>query len=207
MYTLWPARFRQGKSRRSARPGVLTRIGLIAVMAALTIGVSLPANALAEEGGDYTLQCFCPLEWSEAWDGNGVFDEDATLDTVALANDGAVLLIHEIPLDGGTLEGMVDDRGASLDGSSAIEDLDEAVIDEDTQDWILMGRSWTSAEGETILSVQYVQVWEVSYLLSIEFVAPEADFVDAWETLDDVLLVGTPILADFDGQEIADELA
>ncbi len=207
MYTLWPARFRQGMSRRSARPGVLTRIGLLAVMAALTIGASLPANALAEEGGDYTLQCFCPLEWSEAWDGNGVFDEDATLDTVALANDGAVLLIHEIPLDGGTLEGMVDDRGASLDGSSAIEDLDEAVIDEDTQDWILMGRSWTSAEGETILSVQYVQVWEVSYLLSIEFVAPEADFVDAWETLDDVLLVGTPILADFDGQEIADELA
>ncbi len=207
MYTLWPARFRQGMSRRSARPGVLTRIGLLAVMASLTIGVSLPANALAEEGGDYTLQCFCPLEWSEAWDGNGVFDEDATLDTVALANDGAVLLIHEIPLDGGTLEGMVDDRGASLDGSIAIEDLDEAVIDEDTQDWILMGRSWTSAEGETILSVQYVQVWEVSYLLSIEFVAPDADFVDAWETLDDVLLVGTPILADFDGQEIADELA
>ncbi len=69
-----------------------------------------------------------------------------------------------------------------------------------------MGRSWTSAEGETILSVQYVQVWEVSYLLSIEFVAPEADFVDAWETLDDVLLIGTPILAEFDGEEIAEDI-
>ncbi len=46
----------------------------------------------------------------------------------------------------------------------------------------------------------------VSYLLSIEFVAPEADFVDAWETLDDVLLIGTPILAEFDGEEIAEDI-
>lgn len=207
MNTLLPARSRQGVSCRSVGAGFLTRTGLLAIVAALTIGASLPVRALAEEGGAYTLQCFCPLEWSEPWDGQGVFDESDSLDTVALANDGAVLLIHEIPLDDGTLEGMVEDRGASLDESSAIDDLDEVLIDEDTHDWILMGRSWTSSEGETMLSAQYVQVWEVSFLLSIEFVAPEADFVGAWETLDEVLLVGTPVLDEFDGEEIADDLA
>lgn len=179
---------------------------VIVLMAGLLLGAG-PASALAEEGGSYTLQCFCPLEWSEAWDGDGVFDEDASLDTVALANDGAVLVMHELPLDGGTLEGMVEDRSAVLDGSTAIDDLNETVIDEDTQDWILIGRSWTSAEGETMLSAQYVQVWEVSFLLSIEFVAPEDEFVDAWDSLEDVLLVGTPVLAEFDAEDILDEIA
>jgi len=179
---------------------------LLALMAALLLATG-PGSALAEEGGSYTLQCFCPLEWSEEWDGNGVFLEDATLDTVALANGGAVLIMHEIPLDAGTLEGMVEDRTASLDDSPAIDGLDEVLIAEDTQDWILMGRSWTGDDGETMLGMQYVQVWEVSFLLSIEFVAPEAEFVEAWESLDEVLLVGTPVLDEFEGDEIADELA
>lgn len=206
MNTLWPAKFRQGMSPRSVRTGFLTRTGLLAVTAALTLGAG-PASALAKEGGSYTLQCFCPLEWGEAWDGNGVFDEDGSLDTVALASDSAVLVMRELPLDGGTLEGMVEDRSDVLDGSRAIEDLDEAVIDEDTQDWILMGRSWTSAEGETMFSAQYVQVWEVSFLLSIEFVAPEDEFGDAWESLDEVLLVGSPVLGEFDGEDVAQDIS
>ncbi len=173
----------------------------------LLLAGAVPATALAEEGGAYTLQCFCPLEWDESWDGQGVFDESDSLDTVALTNGGAVLLIHEIPLDEGSLEGMVEGRSDVLDGSRALDDLDETLIDEDTQDWILMGRSWTNAEGDTMLSAQYVQVWEVSYLLSIEFVAPEDDFVDAWDSLDEVLLVGSPVLAEFDAEDIADEIA
>ncbi|MDQ3444224.1 MAG: hypothetical protein M3490_11510 [Chloroflexota bacterium] len=173
----------------------------------LLLAGAVPATALAEEGGAYTLQCFCPLEWDESWDGQGVFDESDSLDTVALTNGGAVLLIHEIPLDEGSLEGMVEGRSDVLDGSRALDDLDETLIDEDTQDWILMGRSWTNAEGDTMLSAQYVQVWEVSFLLSIEFVAPEDDFVDAWDSLDEVLLVGSPVLAEFDAEDIADEIA
>ncbi|MEJ7902054.1 MAG: hypothetical protein WKF63_09410 [Thermomicrobiales bacterium] len=206
MSTLLPARSRQGVSYRAVRTGFFTRAGVLAILAGLTLGMSLPASALAEEGGAYTLQCFCPLEWEEAWDGQGVFDESDSLDTVALANDGAVLLIHEIPLDEGSLEGMVEDRSDVLDGSRALDDLDETLIDEDTQDSILMGRSWTSAEGDTMFSAQYVQVWEVSFLLSIEFVAPEDDFVDAWDSLGDVLLIGSPILADLDGEDIFDEI-
>jgi len=173
----------------------------------LLLAGAVPATALAEEGGAYTLQCFCPLEWDESWDGQGVFDESDSLDTVALTNGGAVLLIHEIPLDEGSLEGMVEGRSDVLDGSRALDDLDETLIDEYTQDWILMGRSWTNAEGDTMLSAQYVQVWEVSFLLSIEFVAPEDDFVDAWDSLDEVLLVGSPVLAEFDAEDIADEIA
>jgi hypothetical protein len=181
------------------------RLATVALACAFLLGSGIDP-ALALEDGSYTFQCFCPLEWSGGWDGNGVFDEDESLDTVALANDTAVLLMHEIPLDDGSIEGMIEDRTEVLEGASTIEDLGETVIDEDAQDFVLMGRSWANAEGETMLSVQYVQVWEVSYLLSIEYVAPEDDFVDSWDSLDDVLLIGTPVLAEFDAEEIAGEL-
>ena len=178
MNTLLPARSRQGVSRRSVGAGFLTRTGLLAIVAALTIGASLPASALAEEGGAYTLQCFCPLEWSEPWDGQGVFDESDSLDTVALANDGAVLLIHEIPLEDGDLDGMIADRTESLERGTAIEDL-EATWEDETDEEAFAGRTWVNANGDTLHSYQYVQVWETNFLLSIEFVAPEDDRVVA----------------------------
>jgi hypothetical protein len=179
---------------------------LLAVIAGLLLATG-PGSALAEEGGSYTLQCLCPLEWGEEWDGNGVFDDDASLDTVALANGSAVLIMHEIPLDEGTINGMIEDRSEVLESSRAIDDLDEQVIDAGQEDWILMGRSWTGPEGETMLGAQYVQVWELNFLLSIEFVAPEDDFVGAWDSLEDVLLIGTPVLAEFDAEEIVDQIA
>lgn len=205
MNTLLPARSRQSLSRRSVGAGFLTRTGLLAIMAALTIGASLPASALAEEGGAYTLQCFCPLEWSEPWDGQGVFDESDSLDTVALANDGAVLLIHEIPLEDGDLDGMIADRTDSLERGTTIEDL-EATWEDETDEEAFAGRTWVNADGDTLYSFQYVQVWETNFLLSIEFVAPEDDFVEAWDDLDLVLLIGSPILGDFDAEDVAQDI-
>ncbi|HYI25531.1 MAG TPA: hypothetical protein VD767_08995 [Thermomicrobiales bacterium] len=181
------------------------RAAFVALACALLLGSGGPP-ALADQDGSYTFQCFCPLEWSGDWDGNGVFDEGESLDTVALAHDTAVLLMHEIPLDDGSIEGMIEDRTAVLEGASTIEDLGEAVIDEDAQDFVLMGRSWTDAEGETMLSVQYVQVWEVSFLLSIEYVATADTFVEGWDALEDVLLIGTPVLSEFDPEDIVGEL-
>jgi hypothetical protein len=185
-------------------PFRIARLGILAVIPLVALGTGL-APALAEENGSYLFQCMCPLEWSGDWDGNGVLDEDESLDTVALANDSAVLLMHEIFLDDGTIEGMVEDRTDALENT--VENYDETVIDEDTQDWVLVGRTWENADGDTMVSVQYVQVWEVSFLLSTEFVAPEDDFVDQWDTLEDVLLVGLPVLDEFDGEDLFDELA
>ena len=195
--TAFPAR------RFPFRPA-FARIALLALIPGIALGAGI-APALAEENGSYVFQCMCPLEWSGDWDGNGTLDEDDSLDTVALANDTAVLLMHEIPFDDGTIEGMIEDRTASLE--DAVEAYDETVIDEDTQDWTLVGRTWEDADGDTMISVQYVQVWEVDFLLSIEFIAPEDDFVDQWDTLEDVLLVGLPVLDEFDGEELFDELA
>ncbi len=209
MRTLRFSSFGRMASCRSACAGGRAPTGLLAVvtiLAALILSMGLPAGALAEEGGSYTLQCFCPLEWEEPWDGQGVFDEDASLDTVALANDGAVLLIHEIPLTDGDLDGLIADRTDSLERAAAIDNLDEQVIDAGQEDWILMGRSWTGPSGESMLGAQHVQVWETDFLLSIEFIAPEDEFVDAWDELDLVLLIGEPILAEFDGADVADDI-
>lgn len=205
MYTLLPVRFRQSVSRRTVDAGFFTRTGLFAILAALTIGVSLPASALAEEGGAYTLQCFCPLEWEEPWDGQGVFDESDSLDTVALANDGAVLLIREIPLSDGDLDGMVADRTDSLERGTAIEDLAETWEDA-ANDEVFAGRTWVNADGDTMYSFQHVQVWETDFLLSIEFVAPEDEFVAAWDELGLVLLIGSPIFGEFDAEDVAEDI-
>ena len=191
-------------ARRFPFRSAFARLVLLALIPALAMGAGI-APALAEENGAYTFQCFCPLEWTGDWYGNGVLDEDASLDTVALANGSAVLLMHEIPFDDGSIEGMIEDRTAALE--NVVEDYEETIIDEDTQDWTLVGRTWTNADGDTMVSVQYVQVWEVDFLLSIEFVAPEDDFVDRWDTLEDVLLVGLPVLDEFDGEDLFAELA
>lgn len=206
MRRVWSSPFHRIASRCSSRAGASARTLVFATLAALTLGMGLPAAALAEVGGSYTLQCFCPLDWEEPWDGQGVFNEADSLDTVALANDGAVLLIHEIPLADGDLDGLIADRTDALERGAAIENLDEQVIDAGQEDWILMGRSWTGPGGDLMLSAQYVQVWETNFLLSIEFVAAEDDFVDAWDELGLVSLVGEPILGEFDGADVADDI-
>ena len=195
--------FRHAASRRFAGVRIISRAGLLAIIAALVMGAGAPGAALAEEGGCYTLQCFCPLEWSEEWDGAGVFNEDESLDTVALESGGAVLLIHEIPLADGTVDGMIADRGDSLESGAAISALEETYADDSAEE-ALAGRTWENSDGETMYSFQQVQVWETNFLLSIEFIAAEDDFVDAWDSLESVLLIGSPILDDFDGEETAE---
>ncbi len=184
---------------------LFARHGMLALVSVLLLaGVAVPAGA--QGAGQYTLQCSCPLWWNDPWDGNGVFNAAASLDTVALANDPAVLLIHETPLSAGTIAGMVEDRTASLESSRAIDDLDEFVIDED-DDFTVIGRIWDNRHGETIFSVQHVQVWESNFLLSVEYVAPEDAFVEMWDSLQDVLLIGQPVLGAFDPEDLLDELA
>jgi hypothetical protein len=200
------ARFQHFASCRPIGVRILTRTSVVAILVSLLMGVGARGNALAEEGGDFTLQCFCPLEWSETWDGAGVFNEAESLDTVALTSGGAVLLIHEIPLDTGTLGGMIEERTESLEQGTTISDLAETWEDETGEDAI-SGRIWVNADGETMYGFQYVQVWETNFLLSIEFVAPEDEFVESWDSLEFVLLIGSPILGEFSGVDIAAEIA
>lgn len=192
--------FQQGASRRSVGSGLIARSGLLAVVAILIMASGMPAGALAEEDGDFILQCFCPLSWSGPWDGAGVFNDDESLDTVALTDDGAVLLIREIPLVAGDLAGMIEERTESLERGAAISDLEETWTD-GSDDEAFSGRVWVNGDGATMYSFQFVQVWETNFLLSIEFIAPEEEFVEAWDSLELVLLIGSPILGEFDADE------
>lgn len=177
---------------------------LIIVALSLLLAAGMAGPAAAQADGEYILQCSCPIGWSAPWEGAGTFDEADSLDTVALANGSAVLLIHEIRFDDGTVEGMIEDRSAALDDHPAISDLDDAFSDDSTET-ASIGRTWVNADGEAIYSFQYVQVWEDDFLLSIEFVAPAEEFADAWASLEDVLLVGMPVFVEFDGEEIASQ--
>jgi hypothetical protein len=192
---------------RSLMPGLRlaisrARLATVALVCAFLLGSGV-APALAGENGSYVMQCGCPLEWSGDWDGNGIFNEDKSRDTIALANGTAVLIFHEIPMVDGSLDEMVNDRSASLEDT--VEDLDDGAIDSDPL-FIVQGRTWTNAGGDTMVSLQHVQVWENDFLLSIEFVAPEDDFVDSWDSLEDVLLIGAPVLGEFDAEEIVGDL-
>jgi hypothetical protein len=205
MKTWVPTSHWRALSGRSISVLNLTRTGLLAIIGALLIGAGLPVSALTQEEGEHILQCSCPVWWDEPWEGTGVFDEDESLDTVVLTNGRAVLLIQEILIDDGTLAGMIQDRTGILEAGNNIANLEETWTDETETD-AFSGRTWENRGGDTIYSFQFVQVWETNFLLSIEFVAPEADFVEEWDSLEFVLLVGTPILGEFDGAEIADQI-
>jgi len=189
--------------RKFHRVVVPFRACLVTVVAALMLGVTAPASTFAAEDGLYIMQCGCMVEWTGDWDGNGIFSEEDTLDTIALSNGSGVILMHEIPAEDGTLEDLVEERSAILDDSRAISDLEETYTDSSQQS-IATGRTWENADGDLVYGFQYVQVWEVNFILSIEFVSTEDAFVDEWDTLEDVLLVGSPILGEFDAEEIAD---
>jgi hypothetical protein len=195
---------RQHSPPRSIAARFLARTGLFAIVGSLLLATV--GNAVADEDGLYILQCFCPVEWSGSWDGAGIFNDDASLDTVALASDDGVLLIHEIPFLAGDLAGMIEVRGESLEDSSAIVELEETYADASAED-AFAGRSWENDDGETMLGFQQVQVWETNFLLSIEFVAAEDDFVEAWESLELVLLIGSPIFEEFDAEDTAELIA
>jgi hypothetical protein len=202
MNTLWPAWIRHRISHRAAAPRAIARTGLLAIIGALLLGAGIPASVMAQDG-EYILQCSCPIAWEEPWEGAAGFEDDASLDTVALANDGAVLLVHEIPLEEGSIDGMIEDRTDTLDRSRAISDLDEAFADDSRED-ATAGRVWVNEDGDTMYGFQFVQVWETNYLLSIELIANEDDFAAAWESTNLVTLVGQPILADLDGEDIVE---
>jgi hypothetical protein len=148
------------------------------------------------------MQCSCPVWWAGDWDGNGVFNEDDSLDTIALANGAAVFFMHELPIDAMSLEDYAETRTEALEGNRSIEDV-ELVWDDETSESVIFGRSWVNADGDTMLGWQVVMVWETNYLLSMEFVAPEDDFEDAWfDTLGDISLVGMPITMITDGDDV-----
>lgn len=179
------------------------RLGLLAVMATLSLGASLgPAHALEE--GSYVFQCSCPLEWNDEWDGNGVLDEDVSLDTVALVHDNTVLFLHEMPIMDGAITAFVEDRTSTLEDIA--DDVEETTLDAGQEDWVLIGRTWENADGDTMVGVQYVLVWEVNFVMNIEFIAPEDEFLDSWDALDGVLLVGLPVLDEFDGEDLFSDL-
>jgi hypothetical protein len=193
MNARWSRLPRHGPSSGPAPFGCRAPARLFAFAATLLIlGSMLPTNAMALEDGEYTMQCFCPVSWTGDWDGNGIFDEDASRDTIALASGDAVLLIHELPIDASTLEEMTETRTEDLERNPGIDEVDVAW-DTETAESINTGRSWVNADGDTILGYQVVMVWEQDFLLSIEFVALEDDFEDAWSALDAVSLVGVPI--------------
>jgi hypothetical protein len=163
-----------------------------------------PLSGAAMEDGLYVMQCSCPVEWTGDWDGNGIFIEDDSLDTIVLVNGDVTVLMHELPIDASTVEDMTLDRTSALEDYTAIDDL-ELVWEDDSADTAEAGRTWTNPSGDTVASFQFVQVWETNYLLSIEVIAPVDDFEDDWDSLEDVLLVGLPILDDIDPADLAEE--
>jgi hypothetical protein len=189
---------RTGAIRAHVSRRTFGRTGLFAVIAAVLL-VGSPTSAFALEDGEYLMQCSCPVWWAGDWDGNGVFNEDDSLDTIALANGSAVFFMHELPIDAMGLEDYAETRTEALEGNRSIEDV-ELVWDDETSESVIFGRSWVNADGDTMLGWQVVMVWETNYLLSMEFVAPEDDFQDAWfDTLGDISLVGMPITMITDG--------
>ena len=188
-------RFRPNASCRSVSVRMLAILGL------LMISLAAPAASLAQTEGEHLLQCSCPVWWSGAWEGEGTFDKDESLDEIILENGDATVIIHEIPVKGSDVLDLVDARTDELEGSRRIADLEE-VLRIDGTNTAVIGRQWLDRNNTLILSYQYVQVWETNFLLSIEFVAPDDQFVDLWDSLDDVLLVGTPVLGEFDGDAV-----
>src|SRR5688500_7043376 len=95
----------------------LARTGLVAVIAILMLGASLPGATAAQLDfdGEYILQCSCPVWWNSPWEGGGTFDAGDSLDTVALSNGGGVILMHEIRAEDGTLEDLIETRTANLE--------------------------------------------------------------------------------------------
>lgn len=197
---------------RSFMPGLglvisRARMATVALVCAFLLGSGI-VPALAAEDGSYVMQCGCPLEWGGDWDGSGVFIEDDSLDWIVLGNaeDATTALIfHEIPREGGSLEDLVERRSASLESAIWVDRLREAQLESDTES-IAVGRSWNNANGGVTYSLQFVTVWEEHFLLSIEYVATAGTFVEAWASLEDVLLIGNPVLTQFDPEEIVFEL-
>jgi hypothetical protein len=183
-------------------PARYLAIPLVTLM--LLVGVSSPAAA--GEEGSWLLQCGCMLDWTDTWLGDAAFDDANSLDTVALVNDdAAVVLMHEVPLASSDVETMLLDRSAELEDHEYLEDVD--IVWEDVNSTEAeAGRTWVDASGTEIVSFQSVVVWEENYLLSIELISPAAAFEDAWADLDDVSLIGNPLLGAYDGDEIAAEL-
>jgi hypothetical protein len=172
------------------------------MIAPMILAIGAPTAAMAQDDGEYMLQCGCPLWWSAPWEGEGTFDEDESLDEVMLENGDLTLLIHEIPIDNGSLEGMIEDRTEALETDRDISEL-EVTGGEDSSSEVMVGRTWENEDGDIVSSVQLVLVWETNYLLSIEYIAPEAEFADGWESTDLVLLVGLPVFqaTSFDDME------
>ncbi len=193
------ASLRALKSRRA-----FARTGMFAFIASVLM-VGGPASALALENGEYIMQCSCPVWWEGDWDGNGVFNEDDSLDTIALANGTAVLLIHELPIDAMSFKKFSNARTGALEDNRNLSDVEVLFQNGSNRNGVVTGRSWVNADGDTMLSWQSVMVWETNYLLSMEFIAPEDDFEDAWfDTMGDVALIGIPIADMMNGEAIMD---
>jgi hypothetical protein len=183
-------------------------VALVAMIAPMVLAIGAPTAAVAQSDGEYLLQCGCPLWWSAPWEGEGTFDEADSLDEVILENGDLTLLIHEIPIDNGTLEGMIEDRTAALEDDRDIAEL-EVTGEEASSTEAMVGRTWENEDGDAISSVQLVLVWETNFLLSIEYIAPEDEFADGWESTELVLLVGLPVFqaTSFDDMEALIEVA
>jgi hypothetical protein len=177
-------------------------LGVIALLSSLIpLGGSRASAAQFDWDGEHILQCSCPVWWWEPWEGEGTFDEDESLDEVILENGNATVIIHEIPLAGHDLLDLVDMRTDELEGSRRYADLEE-IGRIDGNNLAIVQRRWVDRNNEDILSFQHVQVWEENFFLSIEFNAPDEEFVDLWDSLEDVHLVGTPILSEYQGDAV-----
>jgi hypothetical protein len=183
-------------------------VALVAMIAPMVLAIGAPRAAVAQSDGEYLLQCGCPLWWSAPWEGEGTFDEADSLDEVILENGDLTLLIHEIPIDNGTLESMIEDRTEALEDDRDIAEL-EVTGEEASSTEAMVGRTWENEDGDAISSVQLVLVWETNFLLSIEYIAPEDEFADGWESTELVLLVGLPVFqaTSFDDMEALIEVA
>lgn len=195
-------------SRQKVGRLIRARLCALAVVLAIMVplfGGAAPQVALAQTDGIYMLQCSCPVWWSEPWSGAGTFDERASRDELVLVNGPASMIMVEIPVDAGTIEGMIEDRTAELEDSRDVSGL-EVTFEDETTDQAYAGRRWESPQGEVFHSIQHVQVWESNFLLSIEYAAPDDEFIELWDSLQVIELVAQPILDHLTGEQVAETI-
>lgn len=172
-------------------PRAFARMFALSFLVSLIIAAS-PLGGAAAENGEHLMQCQCPVSWWGDWDGNGTFDEAASLDTIVLVNGPITVIMHELPIETATVDTLIDDRQASLESSTRISDL-ETVWATGVEDIAEAGRRWTSPDGVTMVSVQLSQIWESDYILSMEFIAPAEDLEDSWVLREDIQLGDHPV--------------
>ena len=176
----------------------------LAIIGSLILAVATIHPAMALDDGSYMFQCSCPITWGERWIGSGELHTRDSRDNLILSNDTTVVIIQEVPIDDYEPSDMADFRADTLERSASIDDLELMWQDDTSDEVITTGYQWANAEGDLVYDYNYVMIWEVDWVMSIDVIAPADDYADAFDEVHTITLVLSPLLEDVDGADVAD---